>query len=388
MPGTASRPGSGALSTQFVHAVERYKDDVVDISKRESVIMRLAEKKGFLRKMTTGMAEINPVIDKKDVPVTGFTTGFETLPVSAVQGAHAFYVEYANVAAPVAVSWVEERKLDTPQKMIDLVKTRLYKAGVAINQKLETAFFQGSVTDASMPVGLEQLVFAADASLTANTIAGFLAAQRWRFRQAANTVHGWGRAAFTADDVTGTHFENLSADVHNGGNLGAAINWAILPGVTSGTPISDGGRVFNRFYNACSQGNDSPDLIVSTYPVIEEYLNATTGLIRYVSNDNQMNPKSGNLSTAAANYRGADWYASEEAIHSGNGSTGAAANDPLIYFLNTRWMEYQVDSQGYYNVTDWGMAPGQVAAAQQCLVRCQLVINNPRMCGVLFGWGI
>lgn len=350
--------------------------------------MRLAEKKGFLRKMTTGMAEIVPVLDTKDVPVTGFTTGFETLPTSASQGAHAVYVEYANVAAPVAISWVEERKLDTPQKMIDLAKTRLYKAGVAINQRLETAFFQGTASDSTMPVGLEQAVYAKLQHSSADTFAEFIIANRWHLRQATNTVYGWTRTAFTADDVGGTHFENLSARVDNGvSNWDNALDWSILPAVTSGIPLSKGGQVFNRFYNACSQGNDMPDLIISPYFVVEQYANAGAGLIQYTTDPNSKSPGDTQLGRAMAYYKGAEWYASEECLHSGLGSASASAGDPLIYFLNTRWMEYQVDSEGYYNLTEWNTAPGQLAAAAQCVVRCQLVFNNPRTSGVLVGWG-
>ena len=374
---TAARPGSGSLSTQFVHAVERVRSDVVDTARKEILFLQLADSMKFSKKSKTSFAEINPIIDSHDVPVTTISTGFETLPTTAVKGAQATYLEYANYTTPVAMSLIEELKIRDPYQLVSLAKTRTYKAGVSIGERLEKDVFHGTVGDSLAISGMEQAIYPVAGS-SINTVALALAAPRWKFRQATNSYQGIQRAAFTADGVSGTHWENASMNAANAG-IGATLGFSIA----SGAP-SDGLKVLNRFYGVCTYGTDAPNLIISSYKPFEEYQNACTGLIQYTRAGSDV--QKANLGFGGCYYKSAWWTATEQCVASGL-TNSIAEGTPMIYLLNTKWMRLETCEGSDFVLTEWARNAGQLAAAAQLLWRGQLIFDNPRTCGVMYGFG-
>lgn len=377
---TASRPGSGALSTQFIHAVEKVRPEVVDIVRKEITALNVAKEMGFYKETSLSHAEIDPIIESNDVPVTRFSTGFETLPINAVKGAQGAYIEYANYAAPVAMSWVEEQKITAPYEVVDLADTRTYKAAVKIGQELEQDFFWGTASNSLSIAGLEQALPPTNGT-TITTVALILAAARWKFRAAANTYLGLARAAFTAEDTTGTGWEGNAANVSDAHltDLSAGLDISI----SSGAP-SSGLKIINKFYNVCKYGNDVPNLMMSTYAPYEQYQNAVTGVIQYRKTDETT--QRGNLGVGGCWFKDAWWVASERAGASGLvGDATAAWN--MIYFLNTKWLRFEVSRKANFEKTDFTGNAGQLAAACQIVFRGQFIMDNPRSCGVLFGFG-
>ncbi len=379
---TASRPGSGSLSTQFVHAVEKVRPDVIDVARKEILFLQLAKDMGFHKVSDSSFAEINPIIESKDVPVTTISTGFETLPTTAVKGAQATYVEYANYTAPVSMSLIEELKIKSPYQLIDLAKTRTYKAAVSIGERLERDAFQGTSNGAMNISGLEQAIYAKQASGQggSTTVATVLAYPRWKFRQANNTYQGITRTAFTADDVGGTHWENNSLSFK-------AADWSSGPttfSVASGAP-SDALKLMNRFYGVNTYGTDAPNLIISDYKPMEDYQNACTGLIQYTKSDNSV--QKANLGVGGCYYKGAWWVATEQCKASGLSGGDPAADNSMIYFLNTKWIRLESCRGADFVSTEWARNAGQLAAATQILWRGQLMVDNPRTCGIIYGYG-
>lgn len=379
---TASRPNSGSLSTQFVHAVEKVRPDVIDVARKEILFLQLAKDMGFYKMSDSSFAEINPIIESKDVPVTTISTGFETLPTTAVKGAQATYVEYANYTAPVSMSLIEELKIKSPYQLIDLAKTRTYKAAVSIGERLERDAFQGTSNGSMNIFGLEQAIYAKAAlSQSSTTPSGVLAYPRWKFRQANNTYQGITRTAFTADDVGGTHWENNSLSFKS-------ADWASSPpttfSVASGAP-SDALKLMNRFYGVNTYGTDAPNLIISDYKPMEDYQNACVGLIQYVKSGSDT--QKANLGFGGCYFKGAWWVATEQCTASGLSGGDAAAGNSMIYFLNTKWMRMECCRGADFVSTEWARNAGQLAAATQILWRGQLLLDNPRTCGVIYGYG-
>ena len=379
---TASRPGAGALATQFVHATERVREKVMDLTRKEITFLNVSKAMGFYTESALPMAEIDPIIESKDVPVTTFTTGYEGLPTNAVKGAQAVYVEYANYSAPVAMSWVEEQKIRDPYRIISLGKVRLYKAGVAIGERLEQDCFWGTVTDAAAISGLEQAIWPAtnhndfdDSDVTSQN--NMLSAPRWKFRRSTNQYQGLTRIAFTGEDVGGTHWENASLDL----NTVSAITPFVFAPIATDASL----KVLHRFYNVCTYGADAPDLIISTYKPYEDYLNLATNLSNYYKVDDSM--QNVNFGFGSAMYKGAIWMPTERATTSGLTNSIPADRDQ-IYILNTKYMRFEFSDTGNFELSDWARAPGSVAAVAQCLVRCQLIIDNPKYFGVATNYGI
>lgn len=376
---TASR--SGSLSTQFVHAVERVRPEVVDIARKEILFLQLAKDMKFYKVSDTSFAEINPIIESKDVPVTYISTGFETLPTTAVKGAQATYVEYANYTAPVSMSLIEELKIRDPYQLVNLAKTRTYKAGVSIGEQLEKDMFHGTASDSRAVTGLEQALSPQTHSGYNATTATTLGYDRWRFRQATNTYQGIARTAFTADDVGGTHWENNSINLIAST---AGITDMNAFAVSSGAP-SNGLKILNRFHGVCTYGTDAPNLIISNYKPFEDYQNACVGLIQY--NRTGDATQKANLGFGGCWYKNAWWTATERCVASGLSASATTAGNSMIYLLNTKWMRLEVTRGADFVSTEWARNAGQLAAATQILWRGQLIIDNPRTCGVMFNYG-
>lgn len=383
---TASSLNRGTLSTLFVHAVEKYTKEVTDICRKEIKLLNLFKSFGIWQETDAPFAQIDPYIETKDVPVTSFTTGAETLPVNLVQGAHAKYVQFANLAAPVGMTWVEEQKIRGSYEMIDLAKARLYKAGVAIGERSERDAFYGTVNDANTFVGLEQIFPPKNSSSTYvnGTVAAFLAQPRWAMRQANNSYFGITRVPFTADDVAGTHLENVSVNAAKGAT-GVSSGAVQSISITSGVP-SDGLQVINKVYDACTYGDDGPDVMVSSYLPFQQYAVTGMGMIRYMPEG--ANQIAGvNMGAGVIRFRNAWWYATEQATASGLNGDATTAGAEMIYGFCSKWHHFYVSRNGNLALTEWARAPYNLAAVAQLVLRCQQVNDNPRTGFCIFNWG-
>ena len=366
--------------------MERYNKTVQDLVRRDIKFLNLMKAMGIYKESRLPMAEINPMIESRDVPVTRFTTGYETLPTVAAKGAQAYYIEYSNYAAPVAMSWVEEKKIRDPYQMIDLAKTRLYKAGAQLGETLDQDAFWGTINDAASIYGLEQMIYPAEqhsSATSGSTPATVVAAAPWAFRQANNSTYaGISRAAFTAEDTTGTGFENASVSLAAAKIGGTAADFSIGTGTAAGSAA--GYRVFNHFYDCLCYGNEYPDIILSGRSPAEDYERQAVGLIQVSKNDETAQAL--NLGFSTRYFKGALWLSYERTNQSG--LTNSLASTILnIYFLNSSFMRFEVDVEGDMALTEWNRNAGQLAAAAQVLLRGQFIIDNPKYFGVAYGYG-
>lgn len=382
---TATGLDRGDLTTLFVHAVEKRSKKVIDISRKEMKLMNLFKQMGIWKLTDAPFAQIDPFIDTKDVPVTTFKTGLENLPTTLVQGAHAKYVEFANMAAPVGMTWVEEQKIKDPYKIIDLAETRTYKAGVAIGERLEREAVIGTLNDADTIKGLEQIFVATDPVDTGlasvNSFAELMAAQRWQLRQTNDTYFGIDRSPFTADDVGGSHMENvaINMDVSEVGITAGHETFTLVSGVAS-----ESLRILNKAYDSVTYGGDGPDILYSTYKPFQDYCTVYPQLIQYTPTG--ANQGAGiNLGVGLARFRNAWWAASEQAVSSGAGD--AEAGDDMIYGWDSKWHHFYITNGGNFQTTPFRHAGHNLAAIAQLLLRGQQVNDNPRTGFVLFSYG-
>lgn len=380
---TATGLSRGTLATLFVHAVEKQSKEVIDICRKEIKALNAFKALGIYGETDAAFAEIDPFIETKDVPVTTFATGIEALPTTIVQGAHAKYVEFCNYTAPVGMTWVEEQKTADPYKIIDLARTRTYKAGTAIGEQLERALFYGSLSDSLAIQGLEQIfkyTRGVDTALgTMDSVAECLAAARWQLRQTVDTYFGVSRTAFTADDVGGSHLENVAVGASSA-LIGATLDISLSSGVAS-----DGLKILNKVYDSCTYGDDGPDFMVSTYPPFQQYTMTVPGLIRYMPSGSEQIPGV-NLGAGVVRFRNAWWTATEQAAASGLVS-GTTAGYNMIYGLVSKFHKFEVTRKGNFHLTDFVRGPGSLAPVAQLIFRGQQKNNNPRTGFVLMGFG-
>lgn len=378
----ASRPASGALTTQALTAYETFQPKVRDIASTETILLGLADLMGFQEEGDFSHHEIEGIIDEIDATVTSFKR-FDTLPTQATRGAVAAYWGMANYATPVTIAWEEEQEYAGPMKLIDGAETRFYKAGRGIAQRLETDLFTGSQIDTNNIDGLEQAIHpknGVDTALgTMNSVTEVLAAARWQFRQTTSTYAGVARAAYTSATAGGTGWENLSGNMSN-----AAIGATLDLSQSSGTP-SDGLKIMAHFYYACRRGGNEPDLLISTGNLWEQYENAAFGLLRI--NTTGVAPDKFTMSLGNRMFKSALWAFTDKAAASGIAGDASTAGWNQIYFLNTSVMRLKIKNTANMALSEFVRPSNMMAVSAQMVLRLCFAIEEPGLCGVLFGFG-
>lgn len=372
----ASRPASGALTAQILTAYETFQPKVRDIASTETILLGLAQQMGLVDEGDFNHHEIEGIIDEIDSEVKSFKR-YDTLSTHATKGAVAAYWDFANYATPISIAWEEEQEYGGPMKLIDNSETRFYKAGRGIGQRLETDMFYGNVADGNNITGMEQALPAVAGSSVA-TVATFLAAKRWQFRQTTSTYAGVARTAFTSATAGGTGWEGLSAIVTNTG-IGATLSI----GIANGTP-SDGLKVMTHFYYACRRGGNEPNLLISDALPWEQYEYAAMGQIRFLPENVAANEFK--LTFANRMFKSAVWAYTDKALASG--LTGSAtAGMGMIYFLNTTSWKLKIKAGANMALSDFVRPQNQMAVVAQMLWRGQWCCEEPGLNGVLAGFG-
>ncbi len=379
----ASRPASGALTAQILTAYETFQPKVRDIASSETILLGLASMMGMTDEGDYNHHEIEGIIDEIDSEVRSFKR-FDTLSTHATKGAVAAYWDFANYASPITIAWEEEQEYGGPAKLVDTSEVRFYKCGRGIGQRLETDMFYGNPVDGNNILGLEQAVpskAAVDAALgTLNTVAEFLAAARWQFRQTTSTYGGVARTAFTSATAGGTGWEGLSADVS-----GTTVNGgtALDISIASGAP-SAGLKVMTHFYYACRRGGNEPNLILSTALPWEQYEYAAMGQLRFLPENMAQNQFK--LTFANRMFKSAVWAFTDKAKASGL-SGSASAGDDMIYFLNTESWKLKIKAGANMALSEFVKPANQMAVTAQMVWRGQWVCEEPGLNGCLWKFG-
>lgn len=158
------------------------------------------------------------------------------------------------------------------------------------------------------------------------------------------------KASFTSDTLggidsaTNTWWKNVVSDGASDSTIAAIRNR------------------LNNTYNTASVGNDHPDLILSYQLFFEWYENwVLTPLLRVYDT------KLGDVGFEALKYKGAALTWSPSAV------------DAKVLFLNSRYLEFVIDSQADFYMTPWKPIPNQLDRVAQIVVQGNLVTSNRRM---------
>lgn len=141
---------------------------------------------------------------------------------------------------------------------------------------------------------------------------------------------------------------------------------------TYGTVATDLVAAMTTMYNTCSlkkgKGRRTPDCIITTQAIYEEYEDQVRAMGRYEMNSNN---KRADLGLGNMMFKGAEMFWDPECT-AGN-----------IYFLNSDTMEFAYDPSAYMEMTPWKGKHNSLDRYAQVFTTCNLLFNNFNKNGVL-----
>jgi|DEB19_MinimDraft_3_1074340.scaffolds.fasta_scaffold00123_18 hypothetical protein len=369
------------LNTLYTGAFESVSSGVQDIVFKETTLLNIAMKMGMYQPGNYSHHHMVPVIDKDDTTVVSFT-GLQTLPTAATQGARSAYFNFANYATNVTVSWEEQQQIRSPHQIVDLMEARAYKAYRSLGSRLDRDMFWGNTSDSNNILGLEQAIY----PKRHNTTGDVLKTARWQLRQANNNYGGVGRANFTADGIGGTGWENMAVDMNsNTGTISTGFGSDNTFALASGVP-NKALRGLAHMFQMLTWGTTMPDLIISAPQPYEDYQNSAAGFLQYVRTGGD--PQAAELGFSTTSFKGAQWVQTDRCVTSGAINTSEiASTSPYIFLLNTSVCGLKVSDSADFEATEFKQPIDQAGAVAQILWRGQLIVENPRYCGVMFNYG-
>jgi len=189
--------------------------------------------KGRIRMQNGGTKIVEPLIYGSNDTVKSFS-GYDTIDLDPQDGISAAEFEWKQYAASIAISGIEEAKNNGEQAIINLLEAKIMQAEESMKDGYNAMFFSdGTANSGKDWNGLLNIVG------TGNTVGGI------------NGATG------------GNEFWNSYVDDLNG-----SISLAAL----------------NKGYNSVSNGNDHPDLVLTTQALFEKYELLLQPALRYTDN--------------------------------------------------------------------------------------------------------
>lgn len=220
-------------------------------------------------------------------------------------------------------SYVDESKNKGKKAMMKLVERKLRNLEKSLVKVLEARLFTADGTTTDEINGLDVLVAEDPTTGTVGNI----------------------------DPSTYTWWQNQYKDMED---LAPAVN--LLPEMRT-------------MFNDCSNGADTPNLIVTDQTTFERYEDETLEFKRIV------NESLGDASFETLKFKGTDivW------------SPSCTSNS--MYFLNLEYLEFIVDEVINFILSDWKPAKGDLDLVGHIITMGNLITSNRRMHGVMFNIG-
>lgn len=144
----------------------------------------------------------------------------------------------------------------------------------------------------------------------------------------------------------------------------------------TGTIASDLIPKMETMYNDLSklkgQARRTPDIIITTQELYEQYVGIARALGQYQINPAQSGENNVNLGMGDAMFKSAELFWDPN------------CPDGQMYFLNTDTMEFPYDPNWWMQMTSWKEEPTSLERYAQVVTRCQLVFNNFNKNGVMY----
>lgn len=299
----------------------------------------------------------------------------DTVAMGTFSGPRAGYEYVRQYSWPLQLTHQEELEHSSPEALISYVDEKMHKLIVGASLRIAQDLVAGSYTNSKRMTGWEQMLYAARPE--SSIYSGTTIVQDynvWKLRQANNTYAAISRAAFTADETTGTGWEAPSIDYRND-----PTNIIQLSPYAPHGP--DAGLIgLQMLYSACCYGTERPNFMVSTRAPWNRYHNAVQGkALVYKTADAYTG---GELMYSALSYNGIPWF-HDEYVKTWNVANATQTITALnnVYMLNLNHLRWMIDPREDFLVTPARTPVDQHVSVRHLKLRTQQVMMNPRYSG-------
>jgi hypothetical protein len=300
-----------------------YRDTFSDNISKSFALMYWLTSGGRKRSEDGGEAIIVQLMYGKNTTVKSYD-GYEVLDTTPQEGMTAARFPWKQVAGSVSISRKEERQNSGESRIINLLESKVKQAEISVRDKLNEMWFSdGTGNDSKDMFGLALLV---ENGAAWGSVAGI---------DRSDALNAWWRNQYSATAVQFT----------------AAYSTAV--------------GLMRTMYNNCSRGNEHPDLIITAQTPYEGYESGLLTLERFEDKD------IADVGFQNLKFKGCVMVYDEQ----------CTANH--MYFLNSDYLEYVVDSQTDMITTPFVRPENQDAKVSQILIMGNLVSSNCARQGVL-----
>lgn len=323
---TFSIPDS-VLSTTLMNYRKQLADNIFD----SIPFYYWMGKKGRKLLLSGGESIVVPLLYATNSTV-GSYSGYEVIDTTPQEGITSAKYAWKQIAGTVAISGKEEMQNSGENAIINLLEAKITQLEKSMADYLSQQLFSTNGDSSAAPSGLQNIV-----AITASSTVGGIG---------SGTYSWWANQQRDSFATDGTYV--TAANLRKG---------------------------MSATYNACSQGNDQPDLVLCSQTAFEWYEEVLTPLKRFTDSR-----------TADAGFQNL-LYKSSVAMWDRDfvNNLGGTSLDEGMYFLNSKNLQLVVHSKRDLITTPFIKPENQDAKVAQILWMGELVSNNRRMLGVLHG---
>jgi hypothetical protein len=305
------------LSTTLANHMPKLIDNV--FSARPLVYF--LKQAGQIRTISGGNKIVLPLLYGSNSTAKSYS-GYEALTITAQTGMTAAEYQWKQYAATIAISGIEEAKNNSEEQIIDLLEAKTFQAEETIAENFDKMFIQSSLTS----------------------------------NATGNDGKDWLGLAALVKDSTSTNIGGIDqTDVDNAW-------WRPYKNTTAGSLTL---AQMRTAYNTIAQGNDQPNMILTTQTLFEKYEDLLQSQERF------MDPKVLDGGFQNLLFKGApivfDTY-----VPTGD-----------MYFLNTKYLRLVGHSDTWFKPTPFVRPRDVDARYAQILCYGELTISNRARQGVL-----
>lgn len=313
--GVAGNPSFNALLSSSLAA---YRDKFVDNVSRSFLFMYWLVKMGAKKEQDGGESIVIQLMYGKNSTVRSYD-GYEVLDTTPQEGLTAIKIPWKQVSGSVSISRKEKRQNSGKTQMINLVGSKVKQTEITMRDELNRMFYaDGSGNDSKDIFGLDLIVENGAAWGSFGGIDRSDAQNAW-----------WRNQYLLASTLTG------NASFANSGLMN-----------------------MRRMYSATKRGNEHVDLILTTSDIMEAFE------LSQVANQRFVDDRIADSHFEVIKFKGA-LVGDDEQCTAG-----------VMFFLNSAYIEYIVDSQTDLITTDFVRPTDQDAESAQILHMANLGCSN------------
>lgn len=339
--------------------LDNYRDQLTDNIFASNVLLSAIKKSGGYQTRDGGDKIKVPLMYGK-TPVTSYS-GYDVLDTTPTEGMTSAFFDWRQLATPIAISRIEERKNSGEAQLFELLKGKIQQAEMSLTEEVNYQLL-GKTFESSVAVS--------------------------------------GNGGKDLDPLALLIPKNPSSAVSIGNISQSTYSWwrpRVIDGSTDGATSQDTGTVrgfdlntwaelhaaLRALHNYCSRGaGGSPNMIICDPAGFETFEASLADKTRYTQQTD------GSLAFDNIMFKkGVPMYWDEMVpdLENGVDYTSGSNAASTFFMLNTKYLQFVVDSQTNFITTPFAKPENQDAKVAHIMVYGNLVCQQRRKQGMLYG---